>query len=127
MTKRLAELREPVLRTRLCPACRFQSEHADRLADLLDRALGDAGIAHHYEDASGVCFRHFPLAIRRCTEPSNVRLLLHTQYTRVAVLHWELEEYWRKFDWAHRWEPRGDEQAAWRRAVAQYTGTDATR
>jgi hypothetical protein len=127
MTKRLAELREPVVRTGLCPACRFQRERADRLADLLDRALGDAGIARHYEEASGICFRHLPLAIRRCMEPSNVRLLLRTQYTRVAVVHWELEEYWRKLNWTHRWEPRGDEQAAWCRAVAQYTGTDATR
>ncbi len=125
MTKRLAELREPMVQTRLCPACWFQRERADRLADLLDCALGDAGIARRYEDASGVCFRHLPLAIRRCTEPSHVRLLLRTQYTRVAVMHWELEEYWRKRDWTHRWEPKGDEQAAWRRAVAQYTGTDA--
>ena len=125
MTKRLAELREPMVQTRLCPACWFQREHADRLADLLDCALGDAGIARRYEDAPGVCFRHLPLAIRRCTEPSHVRLLLRTQYTRVAVMHWELEEYWRKRDWTHRWEPKGDEQAAWRRAVAQYTGTDA--
>jgi hypothetical protein len=23
---------------------------------------------------------------------------------------WELEEYWRKRDWTHRWEFRGDEQ-----------------
>ena len=126
MGKRLAELREPVMRTRLCPACRFQRERADRLADLLDRALGDAGIARRYEDASGVCFRHLPVAIRRCTEPGTVRLLLRTQYTRVAVVHWELEEYQRKRDWTHRWEPRGDEQAAWRRAVAQYTGTGVT-
>ena len=127
MTQRLAELREPMMRTHLCPACRFQREHADRLADLLDRTLGDAGIARCYEDASGICFRHLPLAISRCTEPSNVRLLLRTQYARVAVVHWELEEYWRKLSWTHRWEPRGDEQAAWCRAVAQYTGTDVTR
>jgi len=56
-----------------------------------------------------------------------VRLLLRTQYTRVAVIHWELEEQWRKHDWAHRWELSGDEQDAWRRAVAQYTGNDVTR
>jgi hypothetical protein len=92
MTKRLAELREPMLGTRLCPACRFQRERAERLAHLLDRALGDAGIARRYEDASGVCFRHLPLAIRRCKEPNNVSLLLSTQYTRLAVVHWELEE-----------------------------------
>lgn len=103
------------------------TQHADRLADLLDRMLGDAGIARRYEDASGVCFRHLPLAIKHCTEPSNMRLLLRTQYTREAVMHWELEEYWRKHDWTHRWEPRGDEQAAWYRAVGQYTGTAATR
>jgi hypothetical protein len=127
MTKRLAELREPVVHTHLCPACRFQREHAERLADLLDRALGDTGIARRYEDASGICFRHLPLAIRRCTEPKIVMLLLRTQYTRIAVVHWELEEYWRKLNWTHRWEPKGDEQAAWCRAVAQYSGTDVTR
>ena len=127
MAIRLAELRGPVVRTCLCPVCRFQRERADRLAELLDRAMGDAGIARRYEDASGVCFRHLPLAIRCCTEPGNVRLLLRTQYTRVAVIHWELEEQWRKHDWAHRWELSGDEQDAWRRAVAQYTGNDVTR
>lgn len=127
LSQRLAELRGPVVWSRLCPACRFQEERVERVADLLDRALGDSGSARRYEDTSGVCFRHLPLAIRRCTDPSNVRLLLHTQYTRIAVVHWELEEYWRKSDWTHRWEPKGDEQSAWRRAVAQYTGTDVMR
>jgi hypothetical protein len=70
MTKRLAELRDPVMRMHLCPACRFQREHADRLADLLDRALGDAGLARRYEDAFGICFHHLPLAISRCTNPA---------------------------------------------------------
>jgi hypothetical protein len=124
MTQRLAELREPIVRPPLCLACRFQSERADRLAHLLDRALGDAGVIRSYEDASGVCFRHLPLAIRHCTDPSHVRLLLRTQSTRIAVIHWELEEYWQKLNWTHRWEPKGDEQDAWCRAVAQYTGTD---
>jgi hypothetical protein len=125
MAQRLAELREPIVRPPLCLACRFQSERADRLADLLDRTLGDTRIAQRYEETSGACFRHLPLAIRHCSDPRNVRLLLRTQSTRVAVVHWELEEYWQKLNWTHRWEPRGDEQDAWYRAVTQYTGTDA--
>jgi len=32
MAIRLAELRGPVVRTCLCPVCRFQRERADRLA-----------------------------------------------------------------------------------------------
>jgi Family of unknown function (DUF6062) len=125
--KRLAELREPPMHTRQCPACRFQSEHAERLADLLERALCDAGMARRYDGSSGVCFRHLPLAIRRCTETSTIKLLLRTQYTRIAVVHWELEEYWRKLNWTRRWEPKGDEQTAWYRAVTYYSGTDVTR
>jgi hypothetical protein len=127
MSQQLAELREPIVRPPLCLACRFQSEQADRLANLLDRALGDTHIAHRYEDTSGVCFHHLPLAIRRCTESSGMSLLLRTQYTRVAVVHWELEEYWRKLNWTYRWEPRGDEQDAWYRAVVQYSGSEVTR
>jgi hypothetical protein len=124
MTKRLIELREPVVRLHLCPACRFQGEHTNRLADLLDGMLGDASLARHYECADGICFRHLPLAISRCRQPGNVNFLLRTQYTRLAVIHWELEEYWRKRDWTHRWEPRGDEQTAWCRAITQYTGRE---
>ena len=93
----------------------------DRLVDLLDSMLGDLGLARHYETADGICLRHLPLAIIRCRQPGNVSFLLRTQYTRLAVIHWELEEYWRKRDWTHRWEPRGDEQTAWCRAINQYT------
>ena len=125
MTKRLAELREPLMHTHLCPVCRFQREHRDRLVDLLDSMLGDRGLARHYEAADGICFRHLPLAISRCRQPDNVSFLLRTRYTRLAVIHWELEEYWRKRDWAHRWEPGGDEQTAWYRAINQYTGREA--
>jgi hypothetical protein len=127
MTKRLARLREALMRTHLCPACRFQREHADRLVDLLDSMLGDSGLARHYEAADGICFRHLPLAISRCRQPVNVSFLLRTQYTRLAVIHWELEEYWRKRDWTHRWEPRGYEQTAWCRAINQYTGREGAR
>jgi hypothetical protein len=119
--ERLAELRGPALQTRLCPVCHFQHEHVHRLADLLNDTLDDPGIKRCYEAASGLCFHHLPLLVERCMEPDHRKFILRTQQTRLAVLHWELEEYWRKDNWAHRWEAKGDEQTAWWRALMHYT------
>jgi hypothetical protein len=122
LEQRLANLRDSLLRPHPCPVCRFQHERIERVADLLDRALDDPGTAQRYQRAAGVCFRHLPLALAASSGPATAGLLLRAERTRIAVIHWELEEYWRARDWAHRWESKGDEQTAWRRAVGQYTG-----
>jgi len=46
-----------------------------------------------------------------------------TQRVRLEVLAWELGESNQKDNWSIRYENKGWEQSAWKRAVAQYSGT----
>jgi hypothetical protein len=41
---------------------------------------------------------------------------------RLETLHAELGEFFRKADYRYRHEPRGAEQTAWLRAIAQLVG-----
>jgi len=121
----LAELRERLLRTHPCPACRCAETAADRTCDLLARGLEDAGTRSVYCERSGVCFQHLPLALEFTASLDVRRMLLHSQRIRLEVLAWELAEFDRKVNWSVRYENKGWEQTAWKRAVAQYSGTFA--
>jgi hypothetical protein len=119
----LAELRERWLRTHPCPACTCAQTAADRTCDLLVRSLEDAGTRSVYCEGSGVCFQHLPLTLAFTASADVRRVLLHSQRVSLEILAWELAESSRKVNWSVRYEDKGCEQTAWRRAVAQYSGT----
>ena len=119
----LAELRERWLRTHPCPACRCAQTAAERTCDLLVRGLEDSGTRSVYCEGSGVCFQHLPLTLAFIASVDIRRVLLHSQRVRLEVLAWELAEFSRKVNWSVRYEDKGSEQSAWKRAVAQYSGT----
>jgi hypothetical protein len=118
----LAALREPLLREHLCPLCRAQRMRSDRLCDLLVRALSDPDTARTYQRATGLCYHHLPQPLTFCRDTAVALALLTTQRVRLEVLAWELGEFARKRAWSQRWEPKGDEESAWRRAAVQYAG-----
>ena len=118
-----AELRTRWLRTNPCPACACARTAADRTCDLLARGLEDAGTRSVYCEGGGVCFQHLPLALEFTASLDVRRVLLHSQRVRLEVLAWELAEFDRKMNWSVRYENKGWEQTAWKRAVAQYSGT----
>jgi hypothetical protein len=119
----LVELRERWLRTHPCPACTCAQTAAERAGDLLARGLEDAGTRSVYCEGSGVCFHHLPLALEFAASEDVRRVLFHSQRVRLEVLAWELAEFSRKVNWSVRYEDKGSEQSAWKRAVAQYSGT----
>jgi hypothetical protein len=121
----LAELRERWLRTHPCPACTCEQTAADRTCDLLVRGLEDSRTRSVYCEGSGICFQHLPLALKLTTNLDVRQVLLHSQRVRLEVLSWELTEFSRKDNWSVRYENKGWEQSAWKRAVAQYSGTMA--
>jgi hypothetical protein len=65
--------------------------------------------------AHGVCLRH---GLTTDLPPAWRRLL----YARVGLLSFELDEAERKAGWDARWEVRGSEMAAWRRAPTLLDG-----
>ena len=119
----LAELRDRWLRIHPCPACTCAQTAADRTCDLLVRGLKDAGTRSVYSEGSGVCFQHLPWTLKFTASLEIRRVLLHSQRVRLEILAWELAESNRKDNWSVRYENKGWEQTAWRRAVAQYSGT----
>jgi len=118
----LIELRERSLRTHLCPACTCVQTAAERACDLLARGLEDPGTRSVYCEGSGVCFHHLPLALEFAACEDVRRVLFDSQRVRLEVLAWELSESSRKVNWSVRYENKGSEQSAWKRAVAQYSG-----
>ncbi len=118
----LPELRERSLRATRCPACVYLETITIKNGDLLARAIEDPGTLRAYQESSGLCLRHLPRALTFREESESASNLLRAQKVRLELLQWELREYGRKQSWTLRYEPRGTEQDAPRRAVAQYTG-----
>lgn len=118
----LTELRRRSLRTNSCPACVYLETTAARNGDLLARAMADPGTVRVYNEADGLCFRHLPQVLAFCEDPERASVLLRAQRVTMEMLQWELREYQRKQSWTLRYEPKGTEQDAWWRTVAQYTG-----
>lgn len=120
--KILLELREPALRMYTCPACKYLQTVSARTCDLVSRAVADPDTSRIYQKSDGLCFRHLPQAVGFCTGCASLDALLRAQKVRLELLQWEIREYQRKQSWTLRYEPKGPEQDAYRRAVAQYTG-----
>lgn len=120
----LSELLAPVLRERPCPACTYLETTADRNCDLLVRGLADPDTLRIFQASGGLCFRHLPQALGLCVDSAVLGALARTQRTRLELLQWELQEFQRKQSWTLRYEPKGAESDAWRRAIARYTGSE---
>lgn len=107
--------------SRPCPVCVYQDTVARRWGELLGIALGDPETRRQYAEHAGLCVPHMRCVLPWCRAPDQAFLLDH-QKTRLAVLHWELQEILRKQDWNRRYDPQGPEQGAGVRAAHQFSG-----
>lgn len=84
---------------------------------LVDRPEGRA----RYAASDGVCVRHFHLAARRAST-EGLAFLASEMEARLTRLWRETREFFRKTDWNHRDEPKGEEQSAWLRTIERFVG-----
>lgn len=119
---RLDSLCAIAFRADLCQACADVHTTGRQRLDLILRALEDPMGRKAYHAGSGLCLRHCVEAANLAEVPAALAELLSAQIARLRVLEWELEEASRKVSWSVRYEPKGPESDAWRRAARQFCG-----
>ena len=84
---------------------------------------GDAALGQAYDASDGFCLVHVAelIAVAADESPTKQRVVDHALKTAESLQR-ELREYDRLRAWDKRDEPRGDEQTAWRRAAAFFSG-----
>lgn len=98
-----------------CQLCARKRAAEQREARLLEAIAADPAYDARLSRAHGVCLRH---GLTTELPPAWRRLLR----ARVGLLSFELDEAERKAGWDARWEVRGSEMAAWRRAPTLLDG-----
>jgi hypothetical protein len=119
---RLDALRVVAFRADECEACRHIRTVTRQRLDLLLRALEDPLGRKTYHTAHGLCLRHCIEAANLAEVPAALAELLSAQIARLRVLEWEIGEASRKSNWSVRYESKGLESNAWRRAAYQFCG-----
>jgi hypothetical protein len=119
---RLDSLRAIAFRADLCQLCAHVQTTTRQRLDLILRALEDPAGRKAYHAGSGLCLRHCVEAANLAEVPAALAELLSAQIGRLRLLEWELEEASRKVSWSVRYEPKGPESDAWRRAAKQFCG-----
>jgi len=108
-----------------CRACDSTTHGSSlELADFI-RALdaGDQRLEREYEASDGFCLVHIALLFKAVPDESPARRRVVERALRTAdALQAQLREYDRLRAWDKRYEPRGAEQNAWRRAAAFFSG-----
>jgi hypothetical protein len=108
----------PLRRTLECSLCAAVTTLERRTLELLATAMGDSRFRAGYQESHGICLRHL-----RCIEsPEAAALPRRVLRARLEIIAWELEEAGRKSSWSYRYEARGDEDSAWRRAPVLLDG-----
>lgn len=115
-------LREPPFREDQCQACWHIRETTRRTIDLILRVVEEPAGRQAYHQGWGLCLRHCITAAGMAENAATLSELLKAQIIRLRLLQWELAEASRKMNWSVRYEPRGPEESAWRRAAYQFCG-----
>ena len=119
---RLDALRMVAFRPDECEPCRHIRTVKRQRLDLLLRALEDPHGRKAYHATHGLCLRHCVEAANLTEVPDALAELLAAQIARLRMLEWELGEAARKSNWSVRYESKGPETNAWRRAAHQFCG-----
>jgi hypothetical protein len=119
---RLDGLRAIAFRDDLCQACSHIQTTTRRVLDLILRVLEDSYGRKAYHESAGVCLRHCVAGANLAEVPEALDEVLAAQIARLRVIEWELEESARKTSWSVRYESKGPEDDAWRRAASQLYG-----
>jgi hypothetical protein len=95
-----------------CRICATIVEGEQRGTTLLVAMLADPAVNAAFERGHGVCLRH----AHGWADPATIPVVRDTTKRRIAEAAWELDEARRKTVWWNRYESRGAEVVAWRRA-----------
>ncbi len=118
----LDEAREILTRPVSCLLCGHLAEMDTRTLQLLLALLDDPGRRQAFARGGGLCVPHFLQGLALAPPLGILAILLEGQIARLSVLQWEMDELIRKTNWLVRYEPKGAEQTAWRRAVERLAG-----
>jgi hypothetical protein len=119
---KLERVRAVALRAVSCGACACIQTTTRQRLDLILRIVEDPLGRKAYHAAAGLCLRHCIEAADAAEAPQALAELISAQIARLRVLEWELNEASRKASWSVRYEPKGPETDAWRRAAQQFSG-----
>ncbi len=127
------KMRDPALRLRLarealalephCPVCTRLASAADGTLKLLFAILEVGPDRDAYQTGYALCVAHFARALALEPSPETRRVLVETEAAKLALLHWELEEFIRKSGWDSRPEARQTEGATPWKAVLRFSGS----
>lgn len=119
---KLNRIRAVALREEHCQACYHIQETTRRVLDLILRALEEPAGKQAYLAGWGLCLRHCIAAAGVAEVPEALAVIIRAQIARLRLLEWELHEAARKVSWSLRYESKGPEQTAWRRAAQMFCG-----
>jgi hypothetical protein len=104
-----------------CPACSEVWTTTQTAAEAVVAMLRTEPGATSFASTGVICARHLPVVLRSTGRAEAITVLQRydTVLRRLAYL---LAEYHRKRDYRYKDEPRGEEQEAWRQAIALLTG-----
>lgn len=109
-----------------CPACANRDERvAANARYLLDELAVNAGLRARFDGSPGLCFAHFELVWSQAQAEDEREFLGRVQREAAARLLSELSESVRKHDHKYRYEAKGPERDAWRRALFMTAGWPA--
>ena len=104
-----------------CPICHTYDTSAAYAAHLLVTFLRDPETLEAFRASPGICLPHLRLALEKAS-PEQGQVLLTEELVSLRSLGVDLAEYLRKTDYRYAHEPKGEEQHAWRRAAALFSG-----
>ena len=105
-----------------CPACTWQRETEDMLANTVVDNLREPDFRTALEHSSGFCLPHFQQVINRVKTRADFDLLRDQMLQQETLLLDQLAEIIRKHDYRYQNEPPGPEVGAATRAVAHDRG-----
>ena len=105
-----------------CPLCSRIEVAKNRALNLIFALLQEPRYRVDFENGYGLCLKHLADALAMRPSEEIGRFLMRVEFAKLSLLEWELEETMRKTAWTARPEIKGNEQSAWHRALARFSG-----
>ena len=111
--------RQPTTECIICDTARFNERIF--VGELL-RWFNDPELRPKYQSSFGLCLPHLQRAREEFPNHSQWPALLAAEREKLVAMQAELQEFTRKLDYRFAGEPKGREQAAWRRVIEKFVG-----
>lgn len=114
-----AQLRRAFARSGPCPACESRARTESFAAWTLARQLRDPAWREWYARSPGLCRSH-AVALLDEADPDTAAWLVEDLDRRLEHFEAQLREYFRKLDYRHAHEEKGEEQWIWKRVIRYF-------